>query len=49
MIGRKDGANAVSKGPGAVFNRIREWLFDGTLQMSHPNLEAYALEFLHGN
>ena len=49
MIGRKDGANAVKQGPGAVFDRIREWLYDGAIQSSHPNLERYALEFLHGN
>ena len=49
MIGRKDGARAVKQGPGAVFNRIREWLYDGAIQASHPNLERYALEFLHGN
>ena len=46
MVGRVDGENALKLGEGAIFDRIKEWSDDSSLQQEYPKIDEYILEFM---
>ena len=46
MVGRVDGENALKLGEGAIFDRIKEWSDDSSIQQEYPKIDEYILEFM---